>query len=130
MKTAVTEDRNTQLKNLCSAVQTLVHKGEYETCTRMICEAMEHYPHDPQPHNLMGIVLEHTGNHSQAMKHFRAAWALDPTYRPASQNLDNYGTFYSHGSCAYDESSCANAQTGSCEIPYHSHSMAHITRRK
>lgn len=130
MKAAVVDEKNQELSMLCSSVRTLVINGEYDKCNEMICEAMEHYPHDPEPHNLMGIVLEHTGDHSRAMKHFRAAWALDPTYRPASQNLNNYGTFHSHGNCAYDESSCVVEHPKSCEIEYNNYGVGHIVRRK
>lgn len=53
---------------------------------------MSKYPHAPQTHNLMGIILEKKEEHAAAMKHFRAALALDPTYYPAKHNLDMYGS--------------------------------------
>ena len=40
---------------------------------------MAENPHGAVPHNLMGILLEKESNHVLAMKHFRAAYALDPT---------------------------------------------------
>lgn len=67
---------------------------------------MRDYPHAPHPHNLMGILLEKQGNHLSAMKHFRAAWALDPTYLPCRINLDRYGSFFNQGNCAFDEQDC------------------------
>ena len=99
------------LHKLCQDVRVLAAEGSYEACEELIRRAMEEYPHAPQPHNLMGVVLERTGNHICAMKHFRAAWALDPTYSPASQNLSNYGTFYASGAVAYDESDCPEFQS-------------------
>lgn len=104
MKTKVINNSAEQLKRLCNSVRELVARGEYGSCTRLICEAMEQHPHAPQPHNLLGIVLEKSGNHTEAMKHFRASWALDPTYLPAQHNLEAYGTFFSRGRCAFDES--------------------------
>ena len=95
-----------ELSDLCKNVRSLVACGNYDKCSALISQAMQSYPHAPQPHNLLGVVLEKKGNHILAMKHFRAAWALDPTYFPASQNLTTYGTFYSHGKDAYDESDC------------------------
>lgn len=95
---------NEQLNNLCTSIRTFVSNGDYESCIAPICEAMRQNPHAPHPHNLLGIVLEKMGNHLEAMKHFRAAWALDPTYTPASHNLNTYGTFFSKGICAFDES--------------------------
>ena len=95
-----------ELTKLCEDVRTLAAGGAYDQCEALIRKYMEEYPHAPQPHNLMGVVLERTGDHICAMKHFRAAWALDPTYTPASQNLSNYGTFYASGAVAYDECDC------------------------
>ena len=48
-------------------------------------------PHSAIPHNLMGILMEKENNHVLAMKHFRAAYALDPTYIPARYNMEQYG---------------------------------------
>ena len=103
MKNTITND---ELKELCSTVRTNVNKGEYDQCIDLICNAMCIYPSAPQPHNLLGIILEKSGDHLTAMKHFRAAWALDPSYRPAAQNLSTYGTFFSNGMSAFDESDC------------------------
>lgn len=92
-----------ELDLLCATVKELVAERKYDACIASICRAMGRYPHAPQPHNLLGIILEKTGDHPGAMKHFRAAWALDPTYLPASHNLNTYGTFFSSGGCAFDE---------------------------
>ena len=91
---------------LCDTVRKLVGQKKFEECEALIREAMGKYPHAPQPHNLIGILLEKQGDHLTAMKHFRAAWALDPAYIPARCNLENYGTFYSKQQCAFDETDC------------------------
>ncbi|MDW2796504.1 hypothetical protein RZO55_02775 [Clostridium boliviensis] len=99
------------LTKLCDTVRDLIGKQDYQTCENIICQAMGSCPHAPQPHNLIGILLEITGDHPAAMKHFRAAWALDPTYLPARQNLESYGTFFSNGRCAFDENDCISNET-------------------
>ena len=119
-----------ELSKLCEDVRTLASQGAYEECDKLIRKAMEEYPHAPQPHNLMGVVLERTGNHICAMKHFRAAWALDPTYAPAGQNLSNYGTFCSRGAVAYDECDCPELQSPSCTIEYDAQGVGHVVRRR
>ena len=96
----------------------------------MICQAMGQFPNAPQPHNLLGIVMEKEGDHASAMRHFRAAYALDPTYLPARQNLDHYGTFYSRGGCAYDESDCPQEAPSPYEIQYDEKGIGHAVRRK
>lgn len=107
-----------ELQQLCATVRDLIAECAYERCAQLICAAMEQYPHAPQPHNLMGIVLEKTGDHTAAMKHFRAAWALDPTYAPVAHNLHTYGTFHSHGVCAFDESDLPPASRNTVQILY------------
>lgn len=93
-----------ELSRLCLMVRGAAAGGNYEACLEPIYQAMQQHPHAPQPHNLLGIVLEKTGDHLTAMKHFRAARALDPSYLPANYNLNAFGTFYSQGGCAFDES--------------------------
>lgn len=112
MKYTATVQSANELAQLCDTVRAFVKKGALEACLAPICRAMERHPHAPQPHNLLGIILEKTGDHAAAMRHFRAAWALDPTYLPADHNLNTYGTFYSKGSCAFDESDLPGMDTG------------------
>ena len=106
MMTYETNTRSTQLQELCAAVRKYSTARDYQKCVAMICKAMGEFPNAPEPHNLFGIVLEKEGDHAGAMKHFRAAYALDPNYIPARQNLETYGTFYAGGKCAFDESDC------------------------
>lgn len=107
-----------ELAVLCASVRAFVIEGEYESCIDPICRAMERFPHAPEPHNLLGIILEKTGDHLSAMKHFRAAWALDPTYMPANHNLNTYGTFFSRGRCAFDESDLDPVPESNLTIEY------------
>lgn len=48
-----------------------------EQCQKEIETAMAENPHCAIPHNLMWILLEKESNHVLAIKHFRAAYALD-----------------------------------------------------
>lgn len=117
------------LDHLCSLVRESVQLGEFEHCLPEIRNAMAEYPDAPQPHNLLGIVLEKQGNHLSAMRHFRAAWALDPTYLPAEENLKTYATFYSRGRSAYDESDCEAAKADCYSVSYDAMGIGHLTRR-
>lgn len=118
MKNAYEHQNPTELDRLCASVRAFVIDGAFESCMEPICRAMENFPHAPQPHNLMGIVLEKTGDHAAAMKHFRAAWALNPAYKPANHNLYTYGTFYAGGKCAFDESDLPSKTKRAMEIVY------------
>ena len=95
-----------ELNALCDTVRTVAQSKNYQKCEVLIFEAMKKHPHSPEPHNLLGIILEKQGNHRLAMKHFRAAAALDPSYLPARQNLTNFGTFFSSGRYAFDDGDC------------------------
>lgn len=109
MEAYAINEKNNSLESLCETVKNMVLSGRYELCYDLICNAMSEYPDSAIPHNLMGIWCEKEGFHVEAMKHFRAAYALEPTYAPASQNLDTYGTFNSTGRCAFVESDCVES---------------------
>lgn len=130
MMTQEKTSRGTQLQELCSAVRKYSAARDYQKCAAMLCKAMGEFPSAPEPHNLFGIVLEKEGDHAGAMKHFRAAYALDPTYTPARQNLALYGTFYSCGKCAFDESDCPEEAPSPYVTQYDERGIAHVVRRE
>ena len=127
-KMEICENKN-DLNTLCVMVRELIGIQEYQKCESLICSAMGKYPHAPEPHNLIGILLEKRGDHLTAMKHFRAAWAIDPTYIPARQNLDYYGEFFSNGKYAYDESDCPMEKSSNYKIEYDAHRIGRVIRR-
>ncbi|MEZ4358036.1 MAG: hypothetical protein R2876_05335 [Eubacteriales bacterium] len=129
MKTSELSDEKQELKDLCNKIRTLAANRNDEQGWQLILYAMSKYPHAPQPHNLIGILLKKRGDHLKAMKHFRAAWALDPTYLPARQNLDSFGTFFSRGKYAFDEEDCPSDKHDQSKIEYDEHGIGHIVRR-
>ncbi|MEF9940683.1 MAG: hypothetical protein RSA90_01650 [Lachnospiraceae bacterium] len=98
--------RKEELNQLCIIIKERVQAQEYMIAEKEIDDVMGRYPHSPIPHNLMGILLEAQHSHTLAMKHFRAAYALDPTYAPAQYNLDRCCAFYQEGIIAYEEQDC------------------------
>lgn len=123
-------ERTQAINALCNTAKTLVKAQRFGECEQQLCDAMRKLPHSPVPHNLMGIVLEKQGRHADAMKHFRAAYALDPTYSPARHNLEYYGTFYQKGGCAYDEQDCEADAWGRYDIQYDEHGIGRAVRRE
>lgn len=109
--TASNDDKRV-LTALCSDIKREIAGKRYDhaECALRIAKAMEQYPDAPEPHNLLGILLEESGDHRGAMKHFRAAWALDPGYRPAHFNMESLGGFFpedfSVKKYAFDDSDC------------------------
>lgn len=99
-------NKHAALEALCAHAKHMILSGDYKKCYQMVCTVMSRYPNSPHPHNLMGILYEKEGCHTEAMKHFRAALALDPTYMPAKQNLNLYGTCDFPHRCAFLEADC------------------------
>ena len=81
------------MTDLCMKVKKYIEEKDWDSCMELIPRYMERYPNSAVPHNLLGIVLESQGHHQDAMRHFRAAWSLDPTFLPASQNIDAYSLY-------------------------------------
>lgn len=103
-------DREDQIKieiqKYCDTMRELLQQQAYEDCEKHTNRLMKRFPHIPEPHNIYGIILEKQGEHLLALKHFRAALSLDPSFAPAIHNLETYATLFSHGMYAIDESDC------------------------
>lgn len=95
-----------EIQNSCDYVRKQLLQRAYDDCEQRIIYMIERFPHNPEPYNLLGIVLEQRGEHLLALKHFRVALSLNPSYAPAIHNLETYATLFSHGSYAIDESDC------------------------
>ena len=85
------DETEKNLRELCIKVKRCCKKHDYITGEKIVMNAMGQYPDAAQPHNFYGVLLEKTGQHTAAMRHFRAALALNPSYRPANYNLEQYG---------------------------------------
>lgn len=118
-----------ELQELCEQVRFLLPRRAYEKCEILLGETMQKYPHSPHPHNLFGILLEDRGDHPTAMNHFRAALALDGSYKPAQHNLDYYGNFKKKGKCAYDESDCFDENKAEYAIKIDDFGVGRIIRK-
>ena len=84
----------------------MIEHREFDPCEALLATAMFQNPHSAVPHNLMGLLLEKKRKHEDAMKHFRAANALDPAYAPARWNLEGFAEFYKTRKDAYSVSDC------------------------
>jgi DNA-binding response OmpR family regulator len=60
-----------------------------EYLKKAITENME----SPEPQNLLGILFEYEGELLTAGKHYRVALELDPTYKPAQENLERVTSY-------------------------------------
>lgn len=135
-KSAIDNDTNeTSKPSLSSKVKELIKAKRFNECFQLISEAMKENPHAAEPHNLMGMLMEEQGKLSEAMKHFRASWDLDPTYLPARYNMEIFGSFLSNHRGAYDENGCPEFEDDDdekqrYEVEYDSKHIEHVVRRK
>ena len=122
------------MQNLTARVRALVAQRHFSEAEDEAAQAMAAAPHDAQLHNLMGIIAESRNDHVQAMKHFRAAWALNPTYRPARINMERYGSFSRQmPRPVYDETECAPCPAESrpaYRVEYDKHGIGHVIREE
>ena len=95
-----------ELQALVAEAKEMIGRREFEACEALLATAMFQNPHSAVPHNLMGLLLEKRRKHEDAMKHFRAANALDPAYAPSRWNLEAYAEFYKTRTDAYFASDC------------------------
>ena len=95
-----------ELGELIGQVKELIARREFDACEALLATAMFQNPHSAVPHNLMGLLLEQKRKHEDAMKHFRAANALEPAYAPARWNLEGFAECYKTRAEAYFASDC------------------------
>ena len=95
-----------ELGDLITKAKEMIGHREFDACEALLATAMFQSPHSAVPHNLMGLLLEKKRRHEDAMKHFRAANALDPAYAPARWNLEGFAAFYKTRADAYFTSDC------------------------
>ncbi|HMR67012.1 MAG TPA: response regulator [Anaerolineae bacterium] len=68
-----------------------INDRHFEAAAEHARRAIGADPTRPEAFNLLGVLFELAGNHEAAMKQYRVAIDLDPTYRPAWQNLNRPG---------------------------------------
>lgn len=98
---------------LIQQVKQMILQNRFEECEAIISTAMFQNPHSAVPHNLMGLLYENRNDHLIAMKHFRAAYALEPDYQPGAWNLHCFSQYGKFNKCAYFISDCVTLQSKS-----------------
>ncbi|ACB83851.1 response regulator [Natranaerobius thermophilus] len=68
-------------------------ESNYTEAEKHLTKALEKDYDKPEPNNLLGVLAEYNGELGKARKHYRAALALDPSYKPANTNLERVTRF-------------------------------------
>ncbi|AKL94652.1 response regulator receiver protein [Clostridium aceticum] len=87
------EEEVTTYHEMIQYAKKSILSGDYEKAREFLGKAIVKNTEAPEPHNLLGIILEFYGKVSEAQKHYRAALALEPTFSPAQQNLERTAQF-------------------------------------
>lgn len=124
---------NTMTKTI-ENIKEYIKNREFEKAEQEIKLVLDEYPHTAIPYNLYGILFEKKCEHVEAMKHFRAAYALDPTYLPARYNMEQYENIDNNfANPAFDENDCIkicdNGKDNQFVVKYDSHHIGHIVRK-
>lgn len=75
----------------------------FDGAIEYVRKALSLDPSRPEAFNFFGALLEIKGNLSEAQKQYRAALSLDPTYKPAEDNLSRSTSWIRKGSIILGE---------------------------
>lgn len=81
-------DLPTDYDSLMSAAKHRVSKRQFEEAITLVKQAIGVNPNNAEAFNMLGELLEVTGDSLQAKKNYRVATDLDPAYKPAQKNLE------------------------------------------
>lgn len=85
----------------------------------------------PITHNLLGVLYECRGDQFLAAKHYRAAYALDPSYKPAARNLHRIVCCFDIPDNDYDLGDKLNDDVKSeYFVEYDADKVGHIRKKK
>lgn len=96
------ESRSFQFKSHIREIVEKLSCDVLEGAYKLIIEDLSNFPDAAEPHNLLGIWHELNGNKDKARKHYRAAFALDPTFKPACRNLERISNIFEYKKIPYD----------------------------
>jgi len=65
-----------------------IGERQFDAAREHVRQAIATDPTKPEALNLLGALIEMCGDWLEALKQYRAALALDPTYRPANDNIE------------------------------------------
>ena len=70
-----------------ASARNMASTGKYEGAIALAKQCIGSHPENAAGFNLLGELLEITGNQTEALKNYRVALDLDPTLKAASDNL-------------------------------------------
>ncbi|MFW6035598.1 MAG: response regulator [Halothermotrichaceae bacterium] len=80
-------EKAASFKDYLHLAKSEINKYNFNEAVTLLKKATAINSDKPEPFNLLGIIYELKNKQAEAMKMYRAALALDPSYQPASDNL-------------------------------------------
>jgi DNA-binding response OmpR family regulator len=96
------EETGVDYHSLIDQAEQDIAERNHSVARLAIRKAMADDPDRPEAYNLLGVLYEHQGLELQARKFYRAALDIDPTYEPASRNLERTTSWHPFGSTRLD----------------------------
>ena len=125
------KDHKAAFEKYIQMATTALKGRDYGEAEKRIKHAMLIQPHSAKAHNLYGILEECLKDCSLANKHYRAALALDPTYKPSIRNLERITTFYAYNDrCKFDFGDKPEEEEYEplYQIVYDNHNVGHLCK--
>jgi len=90
------EDQPENYQTLISRAKAAINKRNFEFAAKLLQKAAQQDNDRPEPFNLLGVLAEMKGDDTQAMKMYRTALDIDPSYKPAQENLSRASQLISY----------------------------------
>lgn len=94
---ALDEANAVDYASLVQLGKRLITDRDFGTASEMIRKAIAEAPDQPEAYNLLGALLEIRGEKNEALKFYRAALDVEPSFKPAWANLDRATSWPSQG---------------------------------
>jgi len=85
------EEEVEDFEGFITLAKNAINKRDFSKAKEMLNKATSLNSEKPEPFNLLGIIYEMQHQQQEAMKMYRAALALDPSYKPANENIERAG---------------------------------------
>lgn len=73
-----------------------IKNNQLEEAKQNLIKAIDENIESPENYNLLGIIYEYLHDRQRAEKFYRVAYNFDPTFKPASKNLDRITKFFGY----------------------------------
>lgn len=89
------DEKDEDYNSLILRAKAAINERNFELAENLLKQATNLVEENAEPYNLLGVLAEMRGKFPQAMKMYRAALDIDPSYNPAQDNLERASDFNS-----------------------------------